>query len=173
MKWLLVLFGVTMMAGGCGGWPMSPRATADLKNPTGQVIGRADFWEENGGVRVFVQGTQLSPGLHGIHLHAVGKCDPPAFESAAAHFNPAAKQHGFGNPAGAHAGDLPNLPVGNDGTGTLHHLTTLVTLGSGPNSVFDSDGTALVIHVSPDDYGTDPAGNAGARVACGVVTKAR
>jgi superoxide dismutase, Cu-Zn family len=171
--WLRILAAGAFTLGGCMAWPNSPQATADLKNATGEVIGSAAFWEENAGLRVFVKAARLTPGLHGLHLHAIAKCDPPDFTSAGVHFNPMGKQHGFSNPAGEHAGDLPNLMVGDDGTGTLHHLTKLVTLGTGPNSLFDADGTALVIHAGPDDYRTDPTGNSGARVACGIVTKAR
>jgi superoxide dismutase, Cu-Zn family len=170
-RWLLALLGITMLVGGCTGWRNPPQATADLKNANGEAIGSAGFWEESGGVRLFLRAAKLSPGLHGLHLHAVGKCDPPDFSSAAAHLNPTGKQHGFANPTGPHAGDLPNLPVGDDGTGTLHYLTTLVTLGSGPTSLFDADGTAVVIHAGPDDHGTDPTGNSGGRVACGVLVK--
>jgi Cu-Zn family superoxide dismutase len=172
-RWLLALVGITVIVSGCMAWRNPPQATAELKNANGEVVGTAGFWEEGGGIRVFVRAAKLPPGPHGLHLHAIGKCEPPEFTSAGPHFNPTGKRHGFGNSDGPHAGDLPNLPVGSDGTGTLHYLTTLVTLGSGPTSLFDADGTALVIHAGPDDHGTDPAGNSGPRVACGIVTKAR
>jgi Cu-Zn family superoxide dismutase len=114
----------------------------------------------------------VPPGLHGFHIHAVGKCDPPDFSSAGQHFNPTGKQHGALNPAGSHAGDLPNLNVGPDGVGRLETTTEQITLGTGPTSVWDADGSALVLHAAPDDFKTDPTGNAGARIACGVITKA-
>ena len=169
---LFALVCLALAIGGCMTWPNAPQATADLRNASGALIGKVGFWEDAGGVRVLVKAEKLSPGLHGLHLHAVGKCDPPDFTSAGGHFNPAGKQHGLASPAGAHAGDLPNLPIGADGTGTLHYLTTLVTLGSGPTSLFDADGTGVVIHAGPDDHRSDPTGNSGGRVACGVIDKA-
>jgi Cu-Zn family superoxide dismutase len=101
----------------------------------------------------------------------VGKCEPPDFASAAGHFNPEGKKHGLLSPQGPHAGDLPNLPVAADGTGQLNYVARGVTLGSGSGSLFDADGTAVVIHAGPDDHKTDPAGNSGARIACGVIQK--
>jgi Cu-Zn family superoxide dismutase len=101
----------------------------------------------------------------------VGKCDPPDFKSAGPHFNPDNKKHGSKNPDGPHAGDLPNFDVGPDGTAKVSVVAPNVTLGDGPNSLFHPEGTALVIHEKADDYMTDPAGNAGARIACGVVQK--
>jgi Cu-Zn family superoxide dismutase len=113
----------------------------------------------------------LSPGAHGIHLHAVGKCEPPGFTSAGGHLNPFAKEHGMENPAGSHLGDLPNLDVSADGTATMSF-----PLGLSPRALqtqmFDGDGTAIVIHAGPDDYRTDPSGNSGGRVACGVFAPA-
>jgi Cu-Zn family superoxide dismutase len=114
----------------------------------------------------------LPSGKHGFHLHAVGKCDPPEFTTAGAHFNPGRKRHGLKSAQGPHAGDLPNLEVGADGSGKLEYVTKLVTLGSGPASLFDADGTALVIHANPDDDVTDPTGNSGGRIACGTLRKA-
>ena len=101
----------------------------------------------------------------------MGKCDAPEFTSAGAHFNPAGKQHGFKNPAGPHAGDLPNMEVGADGKGHLEYVTTQVTLGAGTTSLLDADGTALVLHAGPDDDVTDPTGNSAGRIACGVLRK--
>ena len=115
--------------------------------------------------------SQLPPGKHGIHIHAVGKCEGPAFTTAGGHLNPDAKKHGKENPEGPHAGDLLNLEVKADGTAKATLLDTMVTLGDGPNSVFHEGGTAIVIHEKEDDYKTDPAGNSGARIACGVIQK--
>jgi Cu-Zn family superoxide dismutase len=105
-------------------------------------------------------------------VHAVGKCDPPDFATAGPHFNPLNKQHGALNPQGSHAGDLPNITVAPDGTGRMETTTEQLTLGSGPLSVWDADGSALVIHANPDDFKTDPTGNSGNRIACGVLVKA-
>jgi Cu-Zn family superoxide dismutase len=101
----------------------------------------------------------------------VGKCEPPPFTSAGAHFNPGARQHGFLNPQGAHAGDLPNITIAADGTGRLETAADGLTLGMGATSLFDADGSAIVVHAAPDDFKTDPTGNSGARIACGIVVK--
>jgi Cu-Zn family superoxide dismutase len=109
--------------------------------------------------------------VHGIHFHAVGRCDPPDFMSAGDHFNPTNRQHGQRNPQGPHAGDLPNLTVEANGTATYQATNALVTLGPGANSLLDADGSALVIHADPDDDVTDPAGNSGGRIACAVIAR--
>ncbi len=144
----------------------------ELKNAQGESIGAATLEAMPDGVKVVLQAAKLAPGQHGLHIHAVGKCTPPDFTSAGSHFNPEGKPHGLENPAGPHAGDLPDLVVGPDGTATAEILATHVSLEStGANSLFQPEGTALVIHANPDDQKTDPAGNAGARIACGVITK--
>jgi Cu-Zn family superoxide dismutase len=134
-------------------------------------VGQATLTEVGGGVRIVLEASGLPPGPKGVHLHAVGKCEPPAFASAGDHFNPKNQGHGVLNPSGPHAGDLPNLTIDADGKGRLETFTERVTLGSGPTSLFDDDGTALLIHASPDDFRTDPAGNSGPRIACGIVEK--
>ena len=112
----------------------------------------------------------LAQGVHGIHFHEKGKCKGPDFESAGAHLNPGKKQHGFQNPKGFHAGDLPNVTVKDDGTVNADLVTNQVTLEKGqPNSLLKKGGTALVIHAQADDYKTDPSGNSGARIACGAI----
>jgi Cu-Zn family superoxide dismutase len=146
-------------------------AHADIVNATGQKIGSATFTPSAGGVHIDVDVTQLPPGTHGIHIHAVGKCEGPDFKTAGGHFNPAGKKHGKDNPEGPHNGDLLNLEVAADGHGTASLLDATVTLYDGPTSLFQPAGTALVIHAAPDDYKTDPAGNSGARIACGVIQK--
>ena len=144
-------------------------AHADIVNTQGQKIGSAIVHPSNGGVRIDVQVSQLPVGTHGIHIHTVGKCEGPAFTTAGGHFNPASKKHGKENPEGPHAGDLQNIEVGADGTGKASLSDLNVTLGDGPNSLLHEGGTALVIHEKADDYKTDPAGNSGARIACGVI----
>ena len=148
-----------------------PSGKAVLKNAEGKEVGTATFTPTKGGVKVQVQVANLPPGKHGIHIHAVAKCEPPEFKSAGGHFNPAAKKHGFHNPEGAHAGDLPNLTVGENGKAKATATMKGATLGEGDGSLFGPDGTALVVHADPDDEKTDPAGNSGARIACGVIEK--
>ena len=144
-------------------------AHADIVNAQGQKVGTATILPSSSGVRINVEVSQLPPGTHGIHIHTVGKCEGPAFTSAGAHFNPTSKKHGKDNPEGPHAGDLLNIEVATDGTGKTSLSDPNVTLGGGANSLFNETGTALVIHEKEDDYKTDPAGNSGARIACGVI----
>jgi Cu-Zn family superoxide dismutase len=146
------------------------RAYAELKDKDGKSVGAASFREQSGGVVIGLQVKGMSPGLHAIHVHAVGKCEGPAFTSAGGHFNPAQKKHGLKNPEGPHAGDLPDVYVTKDGSGRYEVLTDAITLKSGATSVFDGDGSSLVLHASADDNMSDPAGNSGDRIACGVIT---
>lgn len=144
-------------------------ARADLKDKDGKTIGVANFRERPGGVILRLEANGLTPGLRALHIHAIGKCEGPAFTSAGGHFNPLKKKHGHKSRDGAHAGDLPNILVGQDGSVLFEVLTDAITLGGGTTSLFDADGSAIVLHAGPDDYATDPAGNAGERVACGVI----
>ena len=148
------------------------QATAELRDPDGDLVGTAELTQESDGVRISVQVQLLPPGTHGIHVHAVGRCDPPDFMSAGPHFNPTNRQHGLRNPAGPHAGDLPNIDIAADGRGQLTTTNNMLTLGTGANSLFDTDGSAIVVHTDPDDEMTDPTGNSGGRIACRVVTAA-
>ena len=148
-----------------------PMAGATLKNATGRVVGSAVFLQESDGVRILLDLRDLPPGTKGVHIHAAGRCDPPSFESAGPHFNPTKAQHGSANPKGPHAGDLPNIIVEATGRGHLEVTNPRVTLESGPTSLFGANGTALVVHEGPDDMRTDPAGDSGARIACGVVVR--
>ena len=147
-------------------------ATATLADANGGSAGSVQLWQEAGGlVHVDASATNLSPGAHGIHFHAVGRCEggSTAFSTAGGHYNPTAKEHGLSNPAGPHAGDAPNLQIGADGSGHLSFTTDRITLTAGSTTLFDSDGTAVVIHAAADDQVSQPSGNSGARVACGVV----
>lgn len=147
------------------------KARADIKDAKGKSIGTATFVEQKDGVKVSVEVSGLPPGKHGFHIHDTGACTPPDFKSAAGHFNPLKKRHGKDNPAGKHAGDFPNLEVKQDGTAQMTAVATGATLKKGPASLFKEGGTAIVIHADPDDYKSDPAGNAGDRLACGVIVK--
>jgi Cu-Zn family superoxide dismutase len=146
-------------------------ARALLKNAQGKDVGTAVLSPADGGVKVDVQVSGLPPGKHGIHIHSAGKCDAPEFQSAGGHFNPTGRKHGLQNPEGAHAGDLPNLDVGSAGSGKASFIARGATLGSGQGSLSGGEGTAVVIHAGPDDEKTDPAGNSGARIACGVIQR--
>jgi Cu-Zn family superoxide dismutase len=149
-----------------------PQAKGEFKTSVGETVGNATMIQNaDGSVRVQVQVRGLPPGVHGIHFHAVGACAPD-FEASGGHYNPASREHGLENPNGPHAGDLPNLTINADGTGTLDTNTTLVTLAPGDKTLFDADGTALVIHAFTDDQRTPPSGNSGARIACAVVQPA-
>ncbi len=144
-------------------------AFARIVNAEGDAIGAAMLTQRQEEVRIFAWTRGLTPGKHGIHIHAVGLCDPAAFTTAGGHFNPEMKQHGLENPAGAHGGDLPNLEVRENGLGILNADNDRISLLEGPKSLFDADGSALIIHASEDDQMTDPTGNSGARIACGVI----
>ena len=145
---------------------------ADIKNADGKSIGSGSFRETKDGVLMTINVKGLPQGLHAVHVHSVGKCEAPAFTSAGAHFNPTDKKHGLKNTAGPHAGDLPDMYVEKNGTGRYEVLIDSMTLGSGETSIFDADGSTIVIHVTADDNVTDPAGNSGDRIACGVITRA-
>ena len=145
-------------------------ASARLIDGTGAEIGWAKFTEDAAGrLHVNVQVDGMTPGHHGIHLHAIGSCITPAFTSAGGHHNPLGAQHGLDNPLGAHAGDLPNLDVNIVGRGRLQATTDRATLSPGTLGLLDADGSAIIIHAAQDDQHTDPTGNSGARVACGVI----
>lgn len=143
---------------------------ANLIQSNGEPAGTARLIAVDGKVSLSLALAGLPPGTHGFHLHTTGTCTGPDFKSAGGHLNPHGKQHGTENPAGSHLGDLPNLVVGNDGGITLS-IPLEGTRSELMSSLFDADGTAIVIHDKPDDYKTDPAGNAGGRIACGELLK--
>lgn len=154
----------------CSAFTQEQRAYAELKDRDGKSIGMATFREVSGGVVIDVDVKGLTPGLHAVHVHAIGKCEGPAFTSAGGHFNPAQKKHGLRSAEGPHAGDMPNMYIAKNGTGRFEVLADNITLKTGDRSVFDADGSALVIHAGADDDMTDPTGNSGDRAACGVIT---
>ncbi len=148
-------------------------AHATIKNAEGAQVGTAKFTPAAQGVKVTVKVSQLTPGEHGIHIHTVGKCEAPAFTSAGGHFNPTSTHHGIHNEKDPkpHVGDLPNLVVGKNGKGNATFTLEEATLDEGANSLFHEGGTAVVIHAKADDLMSDPSGNSGDRVACGVIEK--
>ena len=146
-------------------------ATAELVNANGKNVGTATLTETPSGVLIKVELRDMPPGAHAFHIHEAGKCDPPSFKSAGGHFNPTGRKHGIMSMEGKHAGDMPNIHVNKAGRAAFETLVADVTLGPGKNSLFDEDGSSLVIHEKVDDYKTDPAGNAGDRIACGVIKK--
>ena len=169
---LVALVGTLSLLSHTGSATELNRARADIKNAQGISIGTASLRETQDGMVITINVNGLPEGLHAVHIHSVGKCEGPAFTSAGGHFNPLGKKHGLLSPGGPHAGDLTDLYVNKDGAGRYEVLMESVTLGSGETSIFDSDGSAIVIHATADDNMTDPAGNSGDRIACGVIARA-
>jgi Cu-Zn family superoxide dismutase len=143
----------------------------DMSDATGKSVGTAVLFPAASGVTIRLTLMNLAPGEHAIHVHTAPKCEGPAFASAGPHLNPDNKHHGLKNPDGPHAGDVPNFTVAADGTAKTSVVAPGVTLGPGANSVFSNGGTSLVIHAKADDNMTDPSGNSGDRIACGVIAK--
>lgn len=159
-------------ARGPGGEPLKdPAATASLFDTSGTRVGVATFTDSGGAAHLALSVSGLTPGRHGMHVHENGACTPPDFQSAGGHFNPDGKQHGARNPEGPHAGDLPNLEVEADGSADTTLTVPRALLAAGPGSILGAQKRALVIHADPDDEKTDPSGNSGARVVCGVIER--
>lgn len=143
-------------------------ASAVLRDSAGRSMGTATASQSGDSIRITIDGMNMPPGPHGAHIHMVGRCDPPGFTSAGDHWNPTGQRHGKDNPQGMHMGDLPNLLIGADGRGSLEYTIPGARVSGGPMPLLDGDGAAIVIHAAADDYRTDPSGNSGARIACGV-----
>lgn len=170
---VLVLAGLLL---GCADHNLQqPAATVSLINTSGTNVGTAELTEDGKGmVTVNVTVSKLPTGTHGIHFHEVGKAEPnasPPFSTSGEHYNPAARKHGISNPQGTHAGDLHNIEVDAQGNGKLVTSTDRITLSDGPNTLFDGNGSSLIIHMNADDQVTDPSGNSGGRIAGGVVER--
>ena len=149
-----------------GGSSQAPvtTAVANLQTSEGKPAGTATATSKDGSMMLSLRVEGMPPGEHGVHVHMTGKCEGPKFESAGGHWNPGGKQHGLQNPNGQHAGDMPNLAIVDDGRGMI----TYALKGATIDGLLDADGSAMVIHAKPDDEKTDPSGNSGDRIACGV-----
>ncbi|MBY6015438.1 superoxide dismutase family protein [Qipengyuania gaetbuli] len=165
---------LAFVLGGCStlsDLPTDRVGQASLTLANGVPAGTAQLLSNGTTVSIAIAVTGIEPGPHGFHLHTTGKCEAPGFTSAGGHLNPAGRQHGSENPSGKHLGDLPNLVVGANGTATAE-FDLLGTRDQVLADIFDADGTAVMIHAGPDDYRSDPAGDAGSRIACGVLRPA-
>jgi Cu-Zn family superoxide dismutase len=168
---LIVAVGATVVAVLLAdGAAHAQQARAELKDANGTTVGQATLEQKGDSVRIAATFTGLPAGSHAFHIHDVGKCEPP-FESAGGHLNPTGKQHGRDNAQGPHAGDLPNIEVTSGGRAKVDVTARGVSLDGAKTGLLDADGAALVVHEKADDYKTDPAGGAGARIACGVVRR--
>lgn len=166
---------LALLAAGCSSMrheepaPQIATARAALRDLGGRAVGEVTLRQLPNGVLLVGQLTGMPPGAHAIHLHAVGRCEPP-FETAGGHFQTAESVHGFLNPRGPHAGDLPNIFVPESGTLRFELVSTRVSIG-GDRGLLDGDGASVVVHTYADDYQTEPSGNSGSRIACGVIAR--
>ncbi|MCB2050667.1 MAG: superoxide dismutase family protein [Novosphingobium sp.] len=168
---LIPVFTVLSACTTVGTVPASHVANATLEMANGLPAGTVQLVSDGEKVTLTAAVAGMSPGVHGIHLHTTGSCVAPDFKSAGGHLNPDGRQHGMDNPMGSHVGDLPNITVSDAGAGTIS-VALQGTQAELMETLFDADGTAIVVHAGPDDYKTDPSGNSGGRIACGVLKKA-
>jgi Cu-Zn family superoxide dismutase len=147
----------------------APTASAKLAAADGAARGTATVTQAADGLHVVVRAMGLTPGIHAVHIHTTGQCAAPDFASAGGHWNPTTRKHGKDNPAGMHMGDMPNMTVGPDGSGSIEYHVADAAISEGATPLLDTDGAAIVVHAQADDNVSDPAGNAGGRVACGVL----
>lgn len=172
-QWLVLacIVAMTVVLTACP--PQNPyegmKGKAILVSSEGIIVGDVQLKEELNGVSINASFGHLPQGKHGFHIHQKGACEPPDFSSSGGHFNPENRKHGSLDPEGSHSGDLPNIEVDKEGQGSMSLLWYDVTLGDGPHSLFNIGGTSFIIHEKADDEITDPAGNAGKRIACGVI----
>ncbi|WP_417594902.1 superoxide dismutase family protein [Parasphingorhabdus sp.] len=170
---------LSLISAGCSSEGVSPGevsgnvARAALVGADQTEYGEVIVAQGDNGLLVNIKAKGMSPGAHGVHIHEFGKCEGPDFKSAGGHWNPGGKQHGFDNPQGAHAGDFFNLDIGEDGTGALEAMIPGAELKDGDYALLDADGAAFVVHEGPDDLKTDPSGESGGRLACGVFVGGR
>jgi Cu-Zn family superoxide dismutase len=181
MRYAMVSVGIGLLLLNAGpsaqnptGTPGTPivTASASLIDTQGRAIGGVRLQQTPHGVLLKLDLKNATPGIHGLHVHEVGRCDAPSFESAGGHFDAAGHQHGFLNPRGYHAGDLPNIEVPASTQHSVEHLVANATLEPGPRTLLDADGSSIVMHAGKDDYVADPAGNSGDRLACGRIVRA-
>ena len=163
----LVIAGCASASPG-GQSPVPRRYTADLRDANNRTLGMVELTEDGERTRVRVRVSGIAPGEHGVHFHAEPRCEGPAFASSGGHYNPLGRHHGLNSTDGPHAGDLPNIMIGADSTGTLEYTTELISLRAESERAFDAARGSMILHAGRDDQVTDPSGNSGARIACAL-----